>query len=265
MTLNPEAVSHLRPSSITQLTLYHCQVQEFDLDSLLAASPSLRYLEYHALVDYRWYTTHWNRSRMSRSLGLEPLFGALHHVRHTLTELVTSQKFDMDSHYFEQSFAAGQEAPFRHVYELSKMKYLHTLVIPYASLLGWEEKDWKIFDWHRIMPPSLHNVTFTDKLSENFASIGWEDQSLMPVFSDLASWLATHARGDHLPKFTLRLLQTDTEFNKAARQELSRIFEKHGVLCTVEKLLKDRIDHSPRMPRGAFGGRGRGRGRGRGL
>jgi hypothetical protein len=268
MTLNPEAVSRMRASSITRLTLHHCQIQEFDLNGLLAATRRLRYLEYHASVGFGRYTSHWSRLGTSRSLGLDPLLTALHHVRNTLTELVTSQKFDEDSYHFHPSYPTGSEPPFRQYYELSKLEYLHTLVIPYASLLGWNPKERQIFDWHKILPASLHHVTFTDDLSENFRADGWDDQNLIPVFSDLASWLGTCTQGNQTPKFTLRLLHIDTEFNEAARQALSRTFEERGVLCKVEKRLWDRIDNSPRRPRGGgqmhFRDRGRGRGRGRG-
>jgi hypothetical protein len=90
---------------------------------------------------------------------------------------------------------------------------------------------------------------------------GWEDHSLMPVFSDLAGWLATCTESNEAPKFKLRLLHTDTEFHEATRQALSRSFEEHGVLCTVEKLLSDRIDNGWVR----FGFRGRWNSRGRGL
>jgi hypothetical protein len=146
MTLNPEAVSRMRGSSITRLVLHHCQIQECDLSGLLAATPRLRYLEYHACVDCPWYISHWTGKGVSRSLGLDPLFNALHHVRSTLTELVTSQKFGEDSDNWQWSYAAGHAPPFRQCHGLSQLKYLHTLVIPYASLLGWKPKDRQVFD-----------------------------------------------------------------------------------------------------------------------
>ena len=267
MTLTPEAVRLVTPSSITRLTLHHCQIQEFDLDRLLAATPRLCYLEYHAVVDFGWYKKHWSRSGTSRSLGLDPLLDAIHHVRDTLTELVTSQKFGADSHHFEWGWAAGREAPFRQCYELSQLKHLRTLVIPFASLLGWKAKESQIFDWHKMLPVSLHHVTFTDDLSENFSTDGWTDESLMPVFSNLAGWLAVSTQSTPPLKFTLRLLQTDTEFHETERQALLRMFGEHGVLCEVEKLLRDWTDSSPRnLPRGGGGSRGRGgtRGSGRG-
>jgi hypothetical protein len=185
----------------------------------------------------------------------------VHHVRSTLTELVTSQKFGEDSDHWQWSYAAGHAPPFRQCHELSQLKYLHTLVIPYASLLGWKPNDRQVFDWHKILPAALRHVTFTDDLYENFMTDGWEDHSLMPIFSDLASWLATCTESNEAPKFKLRLLQTDTEFHEATRRALSRTFEEHGVLCTVEKLLRDRIDKSWVR----FGRRGRGNNRGHGL
>ena len=263
MTLNPEAVNRMPASSITRLTLHHCQIQEYDLNGLLAATPRLCYLEYHATVDWGWYSNHWSPSEMTRSLGLEPVFNALHHVRNTLTELVTFQKFGDDSEHFEWGWAAARELPFRPCYELSKLKYLHTLVVPFASLLGWRPKEGRIFDWHQILPASLHHVTFTDDLSENFMARGWDDESLMPIFSDLAGWLAMCAQGSEPPKFTLRLLQMDEEFHEAGRQAFCRMCEERGVVGKVEKLIKDWTDPNPRyLPRG--GGRG-GRGRGRGI
>ena len=70
MTLNPEAVSQMCTSSITRLILHHCQIQESNLNGLLAATPRLCNLEYHASVDFNWLKRHWNSSGMSRSLGL---------------------------------------------------------------------------------------------------------------------------------------------------------------------------------------------------
>jgi hypothetical protein len=268
MTLKPEAVSQMHANSITRLVLHHCQLEEFDLNGLLAATPRLHYLEYHAHVDYSLYTSHWTLSGMSRCLGLDPLFSALHHVCGTLTELVTSQKFEEDSKHFQWGCVAGRDPPFRQCYELSKLKCLRSLVTPFASLLGWSAKDRLVFDWHNILPASLQHVTFTDDLSENFTYGGWEEQDLMPVFADLGSFLGMYKRDDHHPRFTLRLQQMDTEFNEPVRQALSRSYEECGVLFSVDKRHRDRIYNRPRMSLGSkmrlFADRGRGRGRGRG-
>jgi hypothetical protein len=51
MALQPESVRRLRRTTLTRLTLQHCQIDEFNLDGLLAATPRLLYLEYHASVE----------------------------------------------------------------------------------------------------------------------------------------------------------------------------------------------------------------------
>lgn len=52
--LRAEAISQLRLSttSITRLDLHHCQTRDMDLSFLLAATPHLKYLKYHARSDH---------------------------------------------------------------------------------------------------------------------------------------------------------------------------------------------------------------------
>jgi len=85
VSLESEAVRQLRPggSSITRLTLHHYQIQDFDLSSLLAATPNLRYLKYHASIDYAWATSPRRNVASKHGVGLEPLFHALHRVGHS--------------------------------------------------------------------------------------------------------------------------------------------------------------------------------------
>lgn len=267
MTLHPEAVIQLRVSTIIRLVLHHCQVQGFNLDALLAATPRLCYLEYHASVDYGLFTSQRAiKVDKRRSLGLDPLFDALYHVSDTLKELVTSQEFTEDSIHFHRGYACGDEPPFRQRNELSKLKHLHTLSIPYASFLGWTSKDDQNWEWHKILPASLRQITLTDHLSENFKGDSWTDESLMPVFSGLLNWLAMYSKEDKSPKFALLLLESNTDFNEPVRKTLSRLCEEHDILCSIEKLRKDREKslkvHMPPRGRGRMRSGGRnGRGR----
>lgn len=48
-------VEQLSASSITRLTLHHVHHEPSDLNRLLGSTSRLRYLEYHALVNYQWY------------------------------------------------------------------------------------------------------------------------------------------------------------------------------------------------------------------
>ena len=242
ITLQPEALSQLRISPITRLNLHHCQVQDFDLNAVLAATTRLSYLEYHASVDLSWYRSrngsHYGRRR---GLGLAPLFDALHHVSDTLKELLTFQKFEEDDWYPLSGDAAGLEPPFREHHEMSKLKHLHKLKIPYASLLGWTRKEGYSWEWHNILPASLRRITLTDDLCENFSIDPWEDESLMPVFSGLLEWLGSSRHGDQRPEFGLLLLQSDDDFNRPVRETLYQLCAKHGILCNIEKLHADRI------------------------
>lgn len=260
--VNPVVISHMQPSSTSQLVLHHCQVQESDLDGLLAATPRIRYLEYQAAVDFVWCQKHYK----SRTLGLAALFNALHHVRNTLRELVTSQKFEEDSCHFEWSWANPYEPPFRLVDELSKMQCLKALTIPFASLLGWKPKDRHMFDWHELLPSSLQSLTFLEDLYENLMTDDWTDESLMPIFSDLTRWLGTCAGRDRPSEFTLQLLQMDTMFHVQTREQLVQMCQDNYVLGTMDKRLRDRVDTSSRyLPRGRGRRQFRGAGRRRGT
>ncbi|KAF2718574.1 hypothetical protein K431DRAFT_130320 [Polychaeton citri CBS 116435] len=255
MTLKPETISQLRLSSLARLVLHHCQIQKSDLNGLLATTPRLCYLEYHASVDYGWLIS---QKGPRHSLGLEPLFDALHHVSVTLKELVTSQVFDEDCPHFQHSYCSSFEPPFRQREELSKLKHLHTLSIPYASLLGWTRKD-QNWEWGRILPTSLRQITLTDHLTECCLTDCWTDESLVPVITSMLDWLATCRQGKYPSKFGLLLLRSDTDFNEPVRRTLSLLCEEHGVLCSIKKHLADRPKRQ-RLP--MLRGRGRGRGRG---
>jgi hypothetical protein len=65
--LSAEAVSQLRlgTTSITRLDLHHYQTRDMDLSSLLAATPRLKYLKYHARTDYNWLNASHNFKRIS--------------------------------------------------------------------------------------------------------------------------------------------------------------------------------------------------------
>ncbi len=137
MALRPENVIRIRQCSITRLVLHHCQLQESDLNSLLAATSKLVYLEYHSIVNYGWLR---KQSARRGTFGLDSLFDALHHVSETLNELVTTQRFSDDSPHFHCSYGVDYEPPFRQRDDLSKIEHLQTLSIPYASILGWSRK-----------------------------------------------------------------------------------------------------------------------------
>lgn len=239
--LQPEAVSHLRTTSITRLVLHHCQVQDSDFDSVLAATPQLRYLEYHASVDYNWFKPSWGPGPTPALLELEPLFAALHHVSNALEELVASQEFDEDCIHFHPTYAAEFERPFRPSYELSKMRHLHTLSIPYLSLLGWKPKKGKKCEWHKILPTSLRQITLTDDIDECLINDRWTDESLMPVIKDLLNWLITRKEAIGAPKFALLLRHAWSDFNEPVRQNLFTLCEERGILCAIEKLRKDHV------------------------
>ncbi|KAF2723707.1 hypothetical protein K431DRAFT_344586 [Polychaeton citri CBS 116435] len=186
MTLSPQIVSQLHISSLTRLVLHHSQAGHFDLSGLLTTTPSLFYLEYHALVDYGWLNeAHWSKQNPRPSYGLEALLDALHHVSDTLKELVTSQIIYEDCPRFHTSYGADYELPFRVHEEMSKLEHLHALSIPYASLLGWRCKPDQDWVWRNILPPSLRQINLTDDPTENILIDRWTDESLMPVFSGL--------------------------------------------------------------------------------
>lgn len=266
--LNPEATRQLRPggSSVTRLVLYHYQVQVSDLTSLLAATPNLRYLEYHATTDYRQLNSRSGHQEEIPEplLGIDPLLYALHHVTDSLQELHASQDVDEDSIYFWRGFVAGNGLPFRHQQgELATLKRLHTLTIPWAALVGWASRD-NVWEWNDILPSSLRRIVLTDDLQEDYW--GWTDKDLMPALSSLIEWLAAHHQGNEGAQFGMRLVNCTNEFNKPVRQELGRLCEERGIRCSIEKSHADR-HKSPEvhMPRGR--GRGtltRGRGRGHG-
>lgn len=271
VSLKAEAVRQLRPggSPITRLTLHHYQSQTFDLSSLLAATPNLTYLKYHATTDYGWLTA----KRREQDVGLEPLYDALYHVSDSLQELHMSHEFDEDSIHFSPDYARGYEPLFRQRRELSSLKRLHTLTIPYATLLGWEHKVC-VWDWVMILPSSLRHIVLTDDLHSSCPFNCWTDENLKPVISGLAEWLSATQRGSEAAELGMHLAIVNGagDFNEPARQEITRICEEHGVRCTIVKVHADRYRSSTaptsQVARGRGRGRGqstRGRGRGRGT
>lgn len=73
-------------------------------------------------------------------LGLDLLFDALHRVKHTLTDLITSQEIGEDSCYISPADACGLEPQSRSREELSKMLCLQRVTLPYPFFLGWTRK-----------------------------------------------------------------------------------------------------------------------------
>ena len=205
---------HWSGRSITRLTLHHYQTSNSDLRALLASTPKLQYLEYHAMTDCTWLKSGRRRAvaETGNGVGLDPLYDALHHVRDSLQVLHTSHDFHWDSYHFEQSDVIGYEPPFRRSKELSSLQRLHTLTIPYMTLLGWTTRDCDWADeWSEILPSSLRHVTFTDNLYENTLSDDiWTDDSLVPVILSLVEWMSSAQQGrSNVPEFRLHLFQLD--------------------------------------------------------
>ena len=274
VSLQSQAVRQLRPggrSNITRLTLHHYQTEKSDLQTLLAMIPRLQYLQYHATTDYAWLGSPRRRKEAiaEHAVGLDPLFDALHHVADSLQELHTSDGVDEDSLHFQPEYAAMHRPPFRPRTQLSRLKQVHTLSIPYLSLLGWRRRDCD-FGWDEILPPSLGHIVLTDSLVENYGTRHWTDETLMPVFSEIVEFLSAKQTRHAEAAFGLCLFEDGYEFNEPVRQELTRMCEERGVRCTIEKKCPDRKRPPPRpyLPRGRGRGRGNethGRGRGRGT
>lgn len=269
-SLKSEAVHRLRPSAsmLTRLTLHHYQTHDQDLDALLAASPSLRYLNYHAMTDYGWAHSRRHTETLERSVGLGQLYDALHHVSDSLEELHTSHEFVEDSIHFSPAYAVDLEPLFRQRGEPSSLRRLHALTIPYASLLGWRWRtdvlDW---DWDKVLPSSLRHLVLTDNLQECCFHDSWTDENLMPVISRLVQWLSAK-RENEAAEFGLHIAQQRSEFNEPVRQHLTRMCAERGLRCSIDKVHPDRPKPAWRahLPRGL--GRGnlsRGRGIGRGM
>lgn len=84
MTLAPGITNGLRATSITRLTLHHCQEQESSLDDLFSAMPKLRYLEYLASVNVDWWRSLRQRNPDDRpDIGLELLYRSLYQLKDT--------------------------------------------------------------------------------------------------------------------------------------------------------------------------------------
>jgi len=64
-----------------------------------------------------------------------------------------SHDFDEDSIHFSPGYAVELEPPLRQRGELLSLNQLHTLAIPYATLLGWRHNDCVLdWDWNTILP-----------------------------------------------------------------------------------------------------------------
>jgi hypothetical protein len=245
--LKPEAVRQLqlRPggNSITRLTLHHYQDGESGLSSLLAATPSLRYLKYHAISDWNWLKSFGHMRTLDYAIGIEDLYGALHHVGDSLQELHISQEFDEDSIHRGMnhiSMCSAWELPFRQREELSNLKRLQTLTIPFVQLLGFRcvKLDW---DWDKTLPSSLRHIVWSDDVHQECSDVDcWEDQNMMPVISGLVEWLSAAQRGSEAAEFGLYLNYRDTrDFHEPMRQRLARMCEERGVRCTIKKVCAD--------------------------
>lgn len=267
-SLRAETVRQLRlgTTSITRLDLHHYQCHEVDLSSLLAATPRLKYLKYHARSDYEWLgSPRRDKPLPGHRIGLEPLYDALHRVSDSLQELHISQDVDYDSYHWSEGFGVGYEPLYCSTADLSGLKRLQALTLPYMALLGGKRESC-VFDWNEMLPSSLRRIVFNDNLEENYQPDPWTDEELMPVFLTLVELLSAAERGNENAEFGLHLTCLDTDFNEPVRQELMRMCEGRGVLCSIEKKYADR-QRTPRAwsPRGRGGGhvtRGRGRGRG---
>lgn len=209
------------------------------MNSLLTATPNLRYLKYHAVTDWGWQSAIRDGERLEHGVGFESLYNALHHVSDSLQELHVSQEFDEDSFHFNQSHASEEEPPFRQREELSDLKRLHTLTIPFATLLGWKCKEC-VWDWDKTLPSSLRRIIWTDDLRESCFGERWNDQNLMPVISGLVGWLSSSQRGNEAAEFGLHLDILGSDFNEPVRQQLLRMCEESGVRCSIEKARADR-------------------------
>jgi hypothetical protein len=244
VSLKPDAVRQLHPSgpgavSITRLDLHHYQIQDADVRSLLAGTPNLKYLKYHACVDYAWLgSPRRSKATSEHDIGLAPLYGALHYVHESLQELHISQDVDEDSYHYDPGFGVGYEPLFSQTAKLSSLERLHTLTIPYMALLGCAE-NFSTCDWEKTLPSSLRRIVLNDDLDEIYQEEPWTDENYMPVFTTLVGWLSTAERGDQVPEFGLHLAQLDYEFNEPVRQALSLICERNGVRCSIEKALAD--------------------------
>jgi hypothetical protein len=242
---------HLRGSSITRLTLHHYQVQDFDLSSLLAATPSLRYLKYHASSDYSWLGSGYRKEApmWEHRAGLEPLYDALYLVADNLQELHTSHDIKEDSCHNVDGYGELREPIFRQRNKLTSLKRLRALTIPFARLLGWRRTD-DIQDWDNILPSSLRVITLTDDLQQYCFVDEWMDDDLMPVFTRLVEWLSVAQRGDgEVARFELKLAMSIGDFNEPVRQQLTQICEERGVQCSIEKTHADVPKSPPSPPR----------------
>lgn len=274
VSLEPEVVRQLRPggNSITRLSLHHYQWQESDLGSLLAATPSLRYLEYHAITNYSWLGTAYDQEATSGfKVGLEPLYDALNLVSHSLQELHMSEEFVEDCCHFSPAYAVFYEPPFRQREELSGLKRLHALTIPYTTLLGWYYREC-VWDWDKTLPPSLRRIVLRDDLVSSCFGDEWDDECLLPVISGLVEWLSAPQRGNETAEFGMLLNHGWDNFNEPVRQQVARMGEDRGVRCWIDKVGEDRprpdgwrssMAKSRERSRSPTGGRGGGRGRGR--
>lgn len=241
MTLAPGITNGLRTTSITRLTLHHCQERESSLDDLFSAMPKLRYLEYLASVNTGW----WRSSRRSNAddrpdIGLELLYRSLYQLKNTLEELVAGQAYICANKYFrEGGLERGHGLPDRHLNDLSIMGHLHTLSIPYMSLLGREAKHASRYDWHAALPRSLRSLTLTDHLAENDCNYQptWDDASLLPVFTSLLDAMVVCRSGPESSRFALVFHQSDCEdVTRSTQEKLDALCHDRNISFSVEKL-----------------------------
>ena len=248
-SLKPGAVRQLRPggSPITRLTLHHYQDGESDLSSLLAATPNLRYLKYHAISDWNWLKSFpYPFQTLDHAIGIEELYSALHHVGDSLQELHISQDFDEDSIHRGMNdlhMCPAWELPFRPREELLNLKRLHTLTIPFFQLLGSKCIKWD-WDWDKTLPSSLRHIVWTDDVHNECFVDRWEDHHMMPIISGLVEWLSTPQRGSEAAEFGVHWNTHAADFNEPVRQQLTRMCEERGVRCSIKKVCADSRRHN---------------------
>lgn len=241
MTLAPGITNGLRATSITRLTLHHCQEQESSLDDLFSAMPKLRYLEYLASVNVDWWRSLRRRNPDDRpDIGLELLYRSLYRLKDTLEELVAGQVYICANEYFrEGGLERGHGLPDRHLNNLSIMGHLHTLSIPYMSLLGREAKDASRYDWHATLPRLLRSLTLTDHLAENDCNYQptWDDASLLPAFTSLLDAMVVFRSGPESSRFALVFHQSGCEdVTRSTQEKLDALCQDRDISFSVEKL-----------------------------
>nr|OQO23200.1 hypothetical protein B0A51_06266 [Rachicladosporium sp. CCFEE 5018] len=236
MTLALGSIGHFPVSSLTRLVLHHYQYRDCEVSSLLAATPKLRYLEYHALVEHGFS---WGPRR---DLGLEIVYGALHNISDTLEELVATQIYVSNDNCFEGGYEDWHPQPDLHVENLTSMKCLRSLSLPYMSLLGRTSREASNWEWHKVLPSSLRSLTLTSHLSENECNYepSWEneDEDLMATFMTLLDWMAVDETRGQQSAFALIFDGLcDQHFpNRQQQQELDLLCKERHIQFSLTKL-----------------------------